>query len=165
MFRSRLLYEISSLFFSVKITFKFFHWVWYLIGYHPNITILSDARVEEMSISYEAKVFLTIYYVTLATIGIPGNIMTCFFSFEKSSRKMSATNCFLLNLSIVDLLNLTLGETFDLSFLSSQLKLENQYRILNVFEWIGCKELNTHTMFDFSFDPKVKVLHHNWVPR
>ena len=82
-----------------------------------------------MSISYEAKVFLTVYYVTLATIGIPGNILTCVFSVEKSSRKMSATNCFLLNLSIVDLLNLSLGETFSWSFFSSQLKLENMYRI------------------------------------
>ena len=83
----------------------------YVIDYHPNITILSDAGVEELSISYEAKVFLTVYYVTLATIGIPGNILTSFFSVEKSSRQMSATNCFLLNLSIVDILNLSLGET------------------------------------------------------
>ena len=96
---------------------------------YRNITILSDAKVEDMSISYEAKVFLTVYYVTLATIGIPGNILTCVFSVEKSSRKMSATNCFLLNLSIVDLLNLSLGETFSWSFFSSQLKLENMYRI------------------------------------
>ena len=109
------LIEISSWFFSVKITFKFFHWVQYTflwLTIYRNITILSDAKVEDMSISYEAKVFLTVYYVTLATIGIPGNILTCVFSVEKSSRKMSATNCFLLNLSIVDLLNLSLGETF-----------------------------------------------------
>ena len=59
---------------------------------------------------------------------------------------MSATNCFLLNLSIVDILNLSLGETFIWSFFPFQLKLD-------------------HTMFNFSFGPKVKFLHHNWVPR
>ena len=111
------LIEISSWFFSVKKPLNFFiEYTFLWLTIYRNITILSDAKVEDMSISYEAKVFLTVYYVTLATIGIPGNILTCVFSVEKSSRKMSATNCFLLNLSIVDLLNLSLGETFSWSF-------------------------------------------------
>ena len=63
-----------------------------------------------MSISYQAKVFLTVYYVALLIVGVPGNFLTCAFTVEKTSRKMSPTNCFLLNLAIVDLLTLIIGE-------------------------------------------------------
>ena len=69
------------------------------IEYHQGDTVLN----------YEAQVGLTLFYVLLLLIGLPGNLMTCIIIWCNSN-KMTPTNCFLLNLAIVDIITLMTGK-------------------------------------------------------
>ena len=69
------------------------------IEYHQGDTVLNC----------EAQVGLTLFYVLLLLIGLPGNLMTCIIIWCNSN-KITPTNCFLLNLAIVDIITLITGE-------------------------------------------------------
>ena len=69
------------------------------IDYHQGDTVLN----------YEAQVGLTLFYVVLILLGLPGNLMTCIIIWCNSNI-ITPTNCFLLNLAIVDIITLITGK-------------------------------------------------------
>ena len=51
----------------------------------------------------------TIFYSTVSVLGIPGNILTCLTIYKNSYMK-TASNFFIFNLAIADLVTLILGK-------------------------------------------------------
>ena len=63
----------------------------------------------ENVLNYEAQIGVTVFYVLLLLVGLPGNIMTCIIIWYNST-SITPTNCFLLNLAVVDLITLVTGK-------------------------------------------------------
>ena len=63
----------------------------------------------ENVLNYEAQIGVTVFYVLLLLVGLPGNIMTCIIIWYNST-SITPTNCFLLNLAVVDIITLVTGK-------------------------------------------------------
>ena len=64
---------------------------------------------ESNVLNYEAQIGVTVFYVLLLLVGLPGNIMTCIIIWYNST-SITPTNCFLLNLAVVDIITLVTGK-------------------------------------------------------
>ena len=75
----------------------------------------------EAALEVKAQVGVTLFYILLLLAGFPGNLMTCIIILYNSNM-MSPTNCFLLNLAIVDLMTLITGKCLKNIFKKNDIK-------------------------------------------
>ena len=69
----------------------------------------------------------TIFYSTVSVLGIPGNILTCLTIYKNSYMK-TASNFFIFNLAIADLVTLILGKILFLQCVLSKLDISYSYK-------------------------------------